>query len=210
LGIGGNSWNPQSLTAFNQAFEDAALLGITVCAASGDNGSSDGSEDGAPNVDFPASSPYVLACGGTSLIASNDTIASETVWNDSPADSATGGGISSFFPVPAYQSAVKLPPDAGGSSFRGCGVPDVAGVADPNTGYFTLVDGSWGVVGGTSSVAPMWLASSPCSTKSLANRLATCTRLSTQLRYHARRCVTSLRETMAVITLLLAGMPARA
>jgi kumamolisin len=156
LGIGGNSWNPQSLTAFNQAFEDAALLGITVCAASGDNGSSDGSEDGAPNVDFPASSPYVLACGGTSLIASNDTIASETVWNDSPADSATGGGISSFFPVPAYQSAVKLPPDAGGSSFRDCGVPDVAGVADPNTGYFTLVDGSWGVVGGTSSVAPMW------------------------------------------------------
>lgn len=100
----------------------------------------------------------MLACGGTSLIASGCTITSETVWNDSSADSATGGGISTFFPVPAYQSTVKLPPNAGGSSFRGRGVPDVAGVADPNTGYFTLVDGTWGVVGGTSAVAPMWAA----------------------------------------------------
>ncbi len=62
-------WNEQSLNAFNDAFHDAALLGITVCAAAGDNGSSDGINDGKPHVDFPASSPYVLACGGTSLIA---------------------------------------------------------------------------------------------------------------------------------------------
>ncbi len=150
------NWNPQSLTAFNQAFQDAALLGITVCAAAGDNGSSDGSEDGSPSVDFPASSPYVLACGGTRLIVSGTRIDSETVWNDSSGESATGGGISSYFPVPSYQSTVMLPANASGSSFRGRGVPDVAGVADPNTGYYTLVDGSWGVVGGTSAVAPLW------------------------------------------------------
>ncbi len=150
------NWNPQSLTAFNQAFEDAALLGITVCAAAGDNGSSDGAEDGSANVDFPGSSPYVLACGGTSLIASGAKILSETVWNDSSTDSATGGGISSYFTVPAYQTKVNLPSNANGSSFRGRGVPDVAGVADPNTGYYILADGSWGVIGGTSAVAPLW------------------------------------------------------
>lgn len=150
------SWNPQSLTAFNQAFEDAAMLGITVCAAAGDNGSSDGSSDGSPNVDFPASSPYVLACGGTSLVAAGSKISSETVWNDSSTESATGGGISTYFAAPAYQARLDLPANAGGSSFRGRGVPDVAGVADPNTGYVTLVDGGWGVVGGTSAVAPMW------------------------------------------------------
>jgi kumamolisin len=155
-GLAEANWNPQSLTAFNQAFEDAAMLGITVCAASGDNGSSEGAEDGSPNVDFPASSPYVLACRGTSLTVSGGTITSETVWNDSSTEGATGGGISNFFPAPDYQSAVKFPPDASGSSFQGRGVPDVAAVADPNTGYFTLVDGSWGVVGGTSAVAPMW------------------------------------------------------
>ena len=57
------------MTAFDQAFQAAAAMGITVCVASGDNGSSDGVSDGADHVDFPASSPYALACGGTSLQA---------------------------------------------------------------------------------------------------------------------------------------------
>ena len=62
-----SSWTQQSLTAFDSAFQAAAAMGITVCVASGDNGSSDGVQDGADHVDFPASSPHVLACGGTSL-----------------------------------------------------------------------------------------------------------------------------------------------
>jgi len=149
------AWTQQSLDAFNQAFHNAALLGITVCAAAGDDGSSDGAQDGSANVDFPASSPWVLACGGTSLIAPNGTIESETVWNDGSDGGATGGGVSSYFALPSYQAQANVPLGVG-STFRGRGVPDIAGVADPETGYLTLVDGTWGVIGGTSAVAPLW------------------------------------------------------
>ena len=151
-----SDWTEQSLNAFNQSFHDAALLGITVIASAGDNGSSDGADDGSPNVDFPASSPFVLACGGTRLVSNGSTIKSETVWNDGDEGGATGGGVSSYFPLPAYQANAGVPTSAGGSSLKGRGVPDVAGVADPETGYMTLVDGHWGVVGGTSAVAPLW------------------------------------------------------
>ncbi len=58
-------WTPQSLQAFNSVLQAAAVMGVTVCAASGDSGSTDGVGDGGDHVDFPASSPYVLACGGT-------------------------------------------------------------------------------------------------------------------------------------------------
>jgi len=141
-----NQWTPQSLNAFNAAFQDAALLGITVCAASGDNGSSDGESDGASHVDFPASSPWVLACGGTSLVASGNKIQSEVVWHDSDGG-ATGGGVSTHFPKPDYQAAIPM---------SGRGVPDIAGNADPATGYRVIVDGKASVIGGTSAVAPLW------------------------------------------------------
>ena len=114
-----NQWTPQTLNAFNAAFQDAALLGITVCAASGDNGSSDGESDGAAHVDFPASSPWVLACGGTRLIAKDNKIQSETAWNDQ-IGGATGGGVSAYFSKPSYQAAIPI---------SGRGVPDVAGNA---------------------------------------------------------------------------------
>lgn len=141
-----NQWTPQSMNAFNAAFHDAALLGITVCAASGDNGSSDGESDGKSHVDFPASSPWVLACGGTRLITSGGKIQSEVAWNDGDG-SATGGGVSTHFSKPAYQATIPL---------NGRGVPDVAGNADPATGYRVIVDGKAGVIGGTSAVAPLW------------------------------------------------------
>jgi kumamolisin len=141
-----NQWTPQSMNAFNAAFQDAALLGITVCAASGDNGSSDGESDGASHVDFPASSPWVLACGGTRLAASGSQIQSETVWHDGDAGS-TGGGVSTHFSKPDYQAAIPM---------SGRGVPDVAGNADPATGYRVIVDGKASVIGGTSAVAPLW------------------------------------------------------
>jgi kumamolisin len=89
------TFTQQALTGFDTAFQAAAVLGITICVASGDNGSSDGVADGSDNVDFPASSPHALACGGTSLTASGNAIASETVWNDAPQGTgATGGGVS--------------------------------------------------------------------------------------------------------------------
>jgi len=152
-----SSWTQQSLTAYDQAFQAAAAMGITVCAAAGDNGSSDGATDGSDNVDFPASSPYVLACGGTSVQASENAITSETVWNDGAQGGAGGGGISNFFAVPPYQEGLSAARTAGSSKrLTNRGVPDVAGDADENTGYDVRVDGSDTVIGGTSAVAPLW------------------------------------------------------
>lgn len=140
---------------FDQAFQDAAALGVTVCCAAGDNGSTDGVTDGLQHVDFPASSPFALACGGTRLLGSGNTISAETVWNDGP-NSATGGGISDFFALPSWQTTVNVPVSANPDHHKGRGVPDIAGDADPNTGYSVLVDGQEEVIGGTSAVAPLW------------------------------------------------------
>lgn len=154
-GSGENEWTGQARDAFNAAFHDAALLGISVCAAAGDNGSSDGESDG-DHVDFPASSPWVLACGGTRLEIENSKIKSETVWNDGTNGGATGGGVSVFFAQPSYQTGIHMPVPKGSHEKSGRGVPDVAGVADPDTGFLILVDGEEVAVGGTSAVAPLW------------------------------------------------------
>jgi len=146
-----SSWTQSSVTALDDACQSAAALGVTITVASGDNGSSDGVTDGANHVDFPASSPHVLACGGTELIGTSATIAEEVVWNDGSSGGATGGGFSTLFPVPAWQSTA-------GISGAGRGVPDVAGDAAPESGYNILVDGQQEVVGGTSAVAPLWAA----------------------------------------------------
>lgn len=150
-----NGWTNQSAKAFEQAFQDAAALGVTVCCASGDSGSSDGENDGLQHVDFPASGPHALGCGGTRLEASGHTINSEVVWNE-PTGGATGGGISDVFDPPPWQAGTNVPPSANPGGRVGRGVPDVAGDADPATGYQILVDGHWSVFGGTSAVAPLW------------------------------------------------------
>jgi len=154
-----SSWTQQAMMALDQALQEAAVLGVTVCVASGDNGSSDGVADGAPHVDFPASSSYALACGGTSLRASAQTISSETVWNDGPQGGASGGGVSRVFDLPPWQSGLTVR-DAQGQSaaLTRRGVPDVAADADPQTGYDVRVDGSDAVIGGTSAAAPLWAA----------------------------------------------------
>jgi kumamolisin len=149
-----STWTAQAMTAFDSAAQDAAALGITICAASGDNGSSDGVNDGANHVDFPASSPHILACGGTSLESRDGEITSETVWNNGKQGGAGGGGYSNQFPLPAWQASANIPVPAGG----GRGVPDVCGNADPDTGYKVSVDGQSLVIGGTSAVAPLWSA----------------------------------------------------
>ena len=152
------NWAPATMTAFDQAFQDAALLGVTVCVAAGDNGSGDGLTDGEAHVDFPASSPHVLACGGTRLTSAAGVIEAEVTWNDGSQGGATGGGVSSVFGVPAWQAGAHVPPAADPGHQTGRGVPDVAGNADPETGYQVLVDGQRAVFGGTSAVAPLWAA----------------------------------------------------
>lgn len=195
-----DSWTAQSRDSMDSAMADATALGITVTAAAGDNGSSDGVGDGLPHVDFPASSPNALACGGTSLVLSGSAISSETVWNDALSGSggsgATGGGVSDVFAQPTWQTTAGVPARAASSSGTDStgptgvvpinqepgsgpaepgtdgpatgtgaaaasawrGVPDVAGNADPATGYKVLVDGQQQVYGGTSAVAPLWAA----------------------------------------------------
>jgi kumamolisin len=152
-----SGYTTQTLNSFNQIFQDAVTLGKTIFVASGDNGSSDGVSDGQNHVDFPASSPYVVGCGGTTLEASanGSTIASETVWNeDAQGEGATGGGVSNVFPLPSYQANANVP--APQNSSGGRGVPDVSGDADPQTGYNVLIDGTKQVIGGTSAVAPLY------------------------------------------------------
>jgi kumamolisin len=203
-----DSWTAQGLSAMNAAMSDAAALGITVCAAAGDNGSSDDVNDGQVHVDFPASSPYALGCGGTKLIADPNTgaISSEVVWNELASnEGATGGGVSDQFAQPTWQNNAGVgeraasqpasvatgavaagggesgastdtgeyhrrhPGSGGGGSGSGGsgggssdtdwrGVPDVAGNADPVTGYQIYQGGQAQVVGGTSAVAPLWSA----------------------------------------------------
>lgn len=153
-----STWTRQAMTTMDQAFQAAAAMGITVCIAAGDSGSTDGVNDGDNHVDFPASSAHVLACGGTSLQANGTTIVSEVVWNDgNPASGAGGGGVSTVFALPSWQQGLDTTDSEGNRSPLAMrGVPDVAADADPQTGYDVLVDGTSTVIGGTSAVAPLW------------------------------------------------------
>ncbi|RBF91087.1 S53 family peptidase, partial [Xanthomonas oryzae] len=145
-----SQWTPQSRQAYDCAFQAAALMGITVCIAAGD----DGAGDGQPglNVCFPASSPFVLACGGTRLQVTADS-ANEQAWANG------GGGESRFFARPAWQKDLRLT-DAQQQSrqLRMRGVPDVAANADAQTGYYLSINGQPAVMGGTSAAAPLWAA----------------------------------------------------
>jgi kumamolisin len=148
-----SSWTAQAMSALDAACQSAAALGVTITVAAGDNGSSDGATGN--NVDFPASSPHVLACGGTKLVGSGSTITSEVVWNEQASgEGATGGGVSNVFALPSWQANARVPAPSGSSGGRG--VPDVSGDADPVTGYQVRVDGQSLVIGGTSAVAPLW------------------------------------------------------
>jgi kumamolisin len=147
-----SSWSQTAINSMDTTCQSAAALGITITVASGDSGSSDGATGN--NVDFPASSPHVLGCGGTALTASNGVRQSEVVWNDQASGGgASGGGVSAVFPLPSWQANAGVPASSGTG---GRGVPDVAGDASPDTGYQILVDGEQEVVGGTSAVAPLW------------------------------------------------------
>jgi kumamolisin len=158
------AWTAQVMDEVNTVLKEAANLGITVILAAGDDGSIDGIQDGKVHVYFPACSPYVLGCGGTTLHARKHKRTSEVVWShgiraDGPGHGATGGGVSEHFPLPLWQanSAAQVPPSAS-SGFHGRGVPDVAAVADGRTGYAQYINGEMITDGGTSASAPLWAA----------------------------------------------------
>jgi kumamolisin len=152
-----SAWTEQAKTDFDNACADATLMGITVTVAAGDHGApdSDDPSEKRANADFPASSPHVLACGGTRLVGGPTGISSETVWNNRDGW-ATGGGVSEFFPLPSFQSGAGVPKSINAGGTVGRGVPDISGNADSDTGYITRVDGQNTVIGGTSAVAPLW------------------------------------------------------
>jgi kumamolisin len=148
-----DSWTQAARTAMDSAIRAAATLGVTVCTASGDNGSTDGVKGTKAHVDFPSSSPSALGCGGTSLTANQKTIRAEVVWNNG-ADETSGGGISDTFkPAPAYQKNAALPPSANHGAGAGRGVPDVSGHA---ASFQILFFGQTTAAAGTSGVAPLW------------------------------------------------------
>jgi kumamolisin len=167
-----STWTQQARAAFDDALQAAALLGVTVCVASGDHGSSDGLDDGHEHVDFPASSPFALACGGTALRSEGGRLIQETAWNDPAPGGATGGGESVCFDLPLWQSGLHLTL-AGGVArpLEKRGVPDVAADAAPGSGYRIRVDGADVVAGGTSAAAPLWAGLIACANATAANPL---------------------------------------
>jgi len=146
---------PFALDVANTALADSVTLGVIVTAAAGDALATNGADDDLVHVNFPASSPYVLSCGGTQITLGADggSIASEVVWNDGEA--GTGGGISDLFVVPEYQQGLQVPVSVS-TSKAGRGVPDVAATAAFVNGYRIVVNRQEIVQGGTSAVAPLW------------------------------------------------------
>jgi len=147
--VQGFEWTQQAVEAVNEVLQAGAAMGVSVCVASGDSGSSEGISDGQAHVDFPASSPYVLGCGGSSLTVVNNKITSEVAWSDG------GGGISALNPLPTWQTGI-VPASVNTGHPTGRGVPDVCADADPNSGYQIYYEGEASVVGGTSAVATFW------------------------------------------------------
>lgn len=166
-----SGWTAMERKIIDDAFEEAQTLGVTVLAAAGDYGYTAGQNGTAGMAEYPASSPFATACGGTVLTVAGNSITAEGVWNDlqvlggTLADGgfveglATGGGISGLYPVPDYQAGIKLPASLNAKPGPGRGLPDIAGNAAQESGYPLYIDGQWNApMGGTSAVAPLWAA----------------------------------------------------
>jgi kumamolisin len=155
-------WTEQAMTNVNETLKDAALTGVTVCVAAGDDGSSDAVADGHAHVDFPASSPYVLAVGGTT-IPSKTAPLPDICWFEgdglrqpgNPNSGSTGGGVSAIFPRPSWQQNITIQPVNPGAIVGRC-IPDLAANADWTASpYLLVVDGQAEPNGGTSAASPL-------------------------------------------------------
>jgi kumamolisin len=153
-------WTQQSMTSWQSLGQSAIMLNVSIFAAAGDHGCADESPgdpgyDSQRHVDFPGSCDTgVVSCGGTNIKTSGTTLTGESVWNDGNGW-AGGGGVSTVFKLPSWQQGISA---VAGTPLTMRGVPDVAGDADPNSGIVVRADGSDGVSGGTSAVAPLWAA----------------------------------------------------
>lgn len=151
------TWDQPSIDAMESILQQFTC---PVFVSAGDSGADDGMKT--PSVNYPASSPHVIACGGSSLqitqtAAGTFIVSGQTVWDDNSLNNATGGGVSTLFKKPAFQNAIATPalsPNIRANTMRG--LPDIAADADPETGYIIVVDGKPFMVGGTSAVAPLY------------------------------------------------------
>ncbi|GCE31644.1 hypothetical protein KDA_71280 [Dictyobacter alpinus] len=148
------------LAALDNIFAQGAAQGQAFFAASGDTGAYDCRGDTTTlAIDSPASDPYVVGVGGTHLlIGTGGTYASESAWSNVSNGTGGGGGISSYFTRPGYQTGINLT-----NTHRM--VPDISADADPSTGYSVYCTAAavsycsgWLSIGGTSAAAPLWAA----------------------------------------------------
>jgi kumamolisin len=148
------TWSPAAIDAVSTTFQEAAVLGVTIFAASGDDGTNCQISDGKAHVLYPASDPWVTACGGTIIKNVSGSSFKQATWND---NGATGGGVSYAFPLPSWQKDIGVPSSANGDGRQGRGIPDISGNADPSSGYTLVLHGApAGPIGGTSAVAPLY------------------------------------------------------
>jgi hypothetical protein len=164
-----SGWPDGDRSSFQDALKDAALLGVTVLIATGDNGTNQGVNDGSAHVQYPSSDPWALACGGTYIANVSGSTFTEGTWNDA---GASCGGVSVKYGTQAYQDGANVPPSVNDDKTKGRGLPDVSGNASPFSGYTLFLYGSqttslkvtkgsdkgsnFGSVGGTSAVAPLY------------------------------------------------------
>ncbi|MGO4884385.1 MAG: hypothetical protein ACLP59_26725 [Bryobacteraceae bacterium] len=146
--VGDFAWTHSVIRKMSALFREAAHLGITIFAATGNQGASSGMSDGQAHVIYPASDPWVTACGGAMI--RRGTEFTETAWK---MRGVTGGGISDVFPLPAWQESANIPASVNRNKRIGRGIPDVAGYA---AGYDIIFGGRPFLAPGTSGVAPLW------------------------------------------------------
>jgi kumamolisin len=155
------TWTTQAIDHINDAFHEAAMLGITICIAGGDDGSSDGVTDGLAHPDFPSTSPFVLTVGGTTIPQAGGT-GPDIVWFEGTGvrdqnfkDGSTGGGVSEHFSRPAWQQDINIKSINPGG-FVGRIYPDLAANADWFASpYLLIVNGQSQPNGGTSAASPL-------------------------------------------------------
>jgi kumamolisin len=134
----------------------AVAQGMSHFVAAGDRGAYDCGQSTAPSVDFPSALPSVTSVGGTTMFQTpQGTYQKETAWGNPISEAGTGGGLSRYFKRPAYQRGPGVDNLFSNGNRQ---VPDVAGVADGNTGWHIVLAGRDGQVGGTSAAAPLWAA----------------------------------------------------
>ena len=151
-------WGNVGTQLFDAALQAAIVKGITTFAAAGDYGVQAISSATTYTVQYPATSPYLIAAGGTVVTINNDyTIATEVAWGTAGGSYAGGGGVSGLYSVPTWQTGLTsktYPTPSSPVALTGRGIPDVSAMATGYTFYYGINNSS-GTFLGTSAVAPL-------------------------------------------------------